>query len=231
MLSDWEVLHRVLCERRSIRAFRDEPISDDAVLRLLEAAQVAPNAGNRQPFRWMVVRHAETKRRMADAVKAEIAERLTATRPELLSDADAYASQMIGFTLAPVVIVPVYLWGRGAGLSAFSPTLGSHLLDADLRDNLFSVAAAITQMLLAAAAIGLGACWMTGPLVAESRLSSLLGVPAGWRIAALIPVGVADEQPAAPRRRALAQLALPEPDTSEDDVEEFDQFALLNAAR
>ncbi len=231
VLSDWESLHNILRARRSIRVFRDEPVSDDAVLRLLEAAQVAPSAGNRQPFRWMVVRRADTKRRMVEAVKEEIADRIRITRPDLLSDADGYASQVVGFVHAPVVIVPVYLSWRGTGVSSSSPPIGSSVLDADLRDNLFSVAAAITQMLLAATAVGLGACWMTGPLVAESRLVSLLGISPGWRMAGVIPLGIPDEQPVAPRRRALAQLVLPEPDAPEDDAEQDDQFALLHAER
>jgi nitroreductase len=47
---------------------------------------------------------------------------------------------------------------------------------------------------------------MTGPLVAEASLARTLGVPEGWRVAALIPVGYPAETPEAPRRRPLASL-------------------------
>jgi nitroreductase len=74
------------------------------------------------------------------------------------------------------------------------------------RDTTASVAAALTQLLLAAHALGLGACWMTGPLVAAAELRALLAVPDGWELAALVPLGYPAEQPAPPRRRALGRL-------------------------
>jgi nitroreductase len=62
------------------------------------------------------------------------------------------------------------------------------------------------QLLLAAHARGLGGCWMTGPLVAAEPLEELLGVPRGWSIAALVPLGYPDEQPEPPARRDLDRL-------------------------
>jgi len=46
--------------RRSIRAYTDEPVSDDQVERLLRAAMAAPSAGNQQPWEFVVVRDRET---------------------------------------------------------------------------------------------------------------------------------------------------------------------------
>ncbi len=76
-------------------------------------------------------------------------------------------------------------------------------------DALCSVAAALTQLLLAAHALGLGACWMTGPLVAEERLACALQVPDGWRISALVPVGYPAEAPEPPPRRPVSALLQP----------------------
>ena len=42
--------------RRSIRKYTEEPVSDDQVRRLLEAAMAAPSAGNQQPWHFVVVR-------------------------------------------------------------------------------------------------------------------------------------------------------------------------------
>jgi nitroreductase len=53
--------------RRSTRAFTDEEVSDEEVNRLLEAARWAPSAGNIQPWSYVVVRKAETKKRLAEA--------------------------------------------------------------------------------------------------------------------------------------------------------------------
>jgi len=46
--------------RRSIRRFRDEPVSDDLIETLLRAAMAAPSAGNQQPWHFVVIRDRET---------------------------------------------------------------------------------------------------------------------------------------------------------------------------
>ncbi len=57
----------VLKLRRSTRAFTDEAVTDDEIVKLLEAARLAPSAGNVQPWFFVVVRDAETKRRICEA--------------------------------------------------------------------------------------------------------------------------------------------------------------------
>jgi nitroreductase len=54
-------------ERRSIRAYTDEKVSDEDVERLIEAARWAPSAGNTQPWAFVVVKDAETKRKLSSA--------------------------------------------------------------------------------------------------------------------------------------------------------------------
>ena len=54
-------------ERRSVRAFTDEKVSEEDVERLLDAARWAPSAGNTQPLELVVVKGMETKRKLAEA--------------------------------------------------------------------------------------------------------------------------------------------------------------------
>jgi len=49
-----------ILERRSIRKYTDEPVSDDDLKGLLRAAMAAPSAGNRQPWEFVVIRERET---------------------------------------------------------------------------------------------------------------------------------------------------------------------------
>jgi nitroreductase len=51
--------------RRSIRKYRQEPISDEKLDMILEAACLAPSAGNRQPWRFIVVQNAHRKKQVA----------------------------------------------------------------------------------------------------------------------------------------------------------------------
>jgi nitroreductase len=61
-------------------------------------------------------------------------------------------------------------------------------------------------MLLAIHALGYGSCWMTGPTVAQATFEQLLGFGKGKFIAALLPVGVPDENPPARNRKPLEEM-------------------------
>jgi nitroreductase len=54
-------------ERRSVRAYTDKKVSDEDVERLIDAARWAPSAGNTQPWAFVVVKDAETKRKLSSA--------------------------------------------------------------------------------------------------------------------------------------------------------------------
>jgi nitroreductase len=53
--------------RRSVRAYTNKEVSEEDIGRLIEAAMVAPSAGNIQPWEFVIVKNAETKRRLSDA--------------------------------------------------------------------------------------------------------------------------------------------------------------------
>lgn len=58
---------RIIRTRRSIRAFKDQPIPDDIIEKLLEAARWAPSAGNLQPWEFFIVRNPELRKGLAKA--------------------------------------------------------------------------------------------------------------------------------------------------------------------
>ena len=60
-------LFEVIKLRRSTRAYTSEEVSDREIERLLEAARKAPSAGNIQPWHFLIVKNAETKRALAQA--------------------------------------------------------------------------------------------------------------------------------------------------------------------
>jgi nitroreductase len=50
--------------RHSVRTYEDRPVEDDKLLRVLEAARIAPSARNMQDWKFIVVRDAETRRQL-----------------------------------------------------------------------------------------------------------------------------------------------------------------------
>jgi len=205
---EYDALMRVIRERRSIRRFLPDPIGAPILERLCEAARWAPSAGNRQPFRLLVVEDAPRREAMASAVRAVVERIVAAARADRAADLAAYLENFSHFAQAPVVLAVVFRQGpdllavgRRAG-EADPAAAGQRLLI----DAVSSASAAIMNLLLAAHTLGLGACWMTGPLVAAEELRSCLAVTRGWEIAALVPLGYPAEAPAPPPRRPLGRL-------------------------
>jgi len=190
--------------RRSVRRFRDRPVPEAMVEQLLEAARWAPSAGNRQAWRFLLVRGEDKRAELREIVATALRDLRQELRGDLADDVERYLENFTHFAGAPLVVVPIF---RSVDLLQASvdddKTMQTRRAELDA---LSSVAAAVQNLLLAAHSLGLGACWMSGPLLAEAELERALAVPEGWRLAAVIPVGYPDEQPAPASRRALTRL-------------------------
>lgn len=69
-LSQWTPVESVIFNRRSIRAFKKDPLPDFVIRRILEAGRFAPSAGNAQPWKFIVVKNPEILDEMEkDAIK------------------------------------------------------------------------------------------------------------------------------------------------------------------
>jgi nitroreductase len=60
-------VYEAVVTRKSVRAFQDRDVAEDVISRLLEAARMAPSAGNRQEWRFVVVRDAAARQKLAEA--------------------------------------------------------------------------------------------------------------------------------------------------------------------
>ncbi len=189
--------------RRSIRQFTGDPVPDDVVRTIVEAAQMAPSGGNRQMCRFCAIRRRETLSGLREAVEKKVASiREHVTSPRAREQYDGYAAHFSHFDRAPVVIA---VMARPYD-SIYTRIIGKYLPEGERPPQhlvdvaSMSVAAAIENMLLAAHALGYGACFMTGPTVAQEEIESLLGVEKPWHVVALVPVGRPKGSPS-PRER------------------------------
>jgi nitroreductase len=193
--------------RRSVRRFAPDDVPDDDLRRMLDAARWAPSPTNRQPWRFLVVRDPAVRERLREATEAAFeaaAARTLAGVPE--DPGRTYGEFFTAFTQAPVALV--VLMRRP---SVVARRLGEGLSDTEraaLAGDLPAIGAAIQNLLLAAHALGYGACWMSGPLLAAAAIRAILGVPESLDLAAIVPVGRPAEAPAAPPRREVDRLLL-----------------------
>jgi nitroreductase len=165
--------------QRAMRRLTDEPVSDDDVWRILEAATMAPSGGNVQPWNFVVIRDAEIKRQIGvwylDAWQrsygpAREAMRADPDRARTFNSADYLAHHIAE---APVLVLATVR----KGMQAFGPTLGA------------SIYPAVQNLMLAARALGLGTTLTTLHKLHDDELKALLGIPDDVETMALIPVG------------------------------------------
>ena len=64
-------IYEAITTRKSVRAFEDREVPDSLVLRLLDAARLAPSASNQQEWRFIVVRDPASRKKLAQAAKAQ----------------------------------------------------------------------------------------------------------------------------------------------------------------
>jgi nicotinate-nucleotide--dimethylbenzimidazole phosphoribosyltransferase len=179
-------LHEVIAARRDIRRYRPDPVDDEILQGLLEAAHRAPSVGQSQPWRFVVVRDADTRARaawMADRCRLAQAAELEPEAARHLLDL-----QLEGIREAPVGVV-VCCDRRVAAAGVLGRAT---FADADL----WSCACAIQNLWLAARAEGLGMGWVT--LFEPAELSGLLGLPDGVVPLGWLCLGWPDERPPAP---------------------------------
>ena len=93
-------LKEVIINRKSIREYEDKPIPEEKLLRVLEAARLAPSGGNRQEWKFVVVRDIQRRQKLAQAAEGQafvgrapvvIAAVATQPNPTMICDVPAYA--------------------------------------------------------------------------------------------------------------------------------------------
>lgn len=187
-------------ERRSIRRYKPEPISDELIEQLLTAATWAPSAHNRQPWRFVVMTNAGTKHQLATAMGNRLRDDLTADNvPQEVIEKDVGRSYQ-RITNAPLLIL---LCLSMADMDSYP--------DAQRQQNEWLMAAQSTAMagqnlLLAAHTLSLGACWMCAPLFCPDVVSQTLALPPDWQPQALITIGYPAETKTKPRHPLANKL-------------------------
>jgi nitroreductase len=188
-------LFEALRTQRSVRSFRDEPVPDEAVDRILEAASWAPNAGNRQLWEFIVIRDPEMKRavggiyrRAMTMLEESLPARRAAPDPRTQPGAMMSASNNLADTMGQVPVIIVVGFDR-SGL----PYSTDGAFKGFTAETVYTgVMPAVQNLLLAARGLGLGTCLTTVANLLEGKLKELLGVPPEIQIVALIPLGYPD---------------------------------------
>jgi nitroreductase len=182
---------------RTIRRFTEEPVDDATLAKCLEAARWAPSGANAQRWRFVVLRSEESRAAVARAAAQalEVIEPVYGmSRPDPDDDSRAARTNRATYELhdragelTSVLFAQIHF-----------PTASELLLGG-------SIFPAMQNFLLAARALGLGACMTSwASYGGEPILREAVGVPDDWMLAGHIVVGWPRGRHGPVRRRALA---------------------------
>lgn len=194
MTHDSDAALGLLRAQRGCRSFTTEPVDDADVEAILEAATHAPSAENRQPWVFVVVRDAAVRDAIA-ALTRRVWEggarehSLRSLDDRLFTAVDTFFAG--GYGGAPVLVV-VAGDGRGGESAALLAS---------------SIFPATQNLLLAAAALGYGSSMTTLAAQVPDALGEILGLPAGVRPFAVVPIGRPTAPLGPPRRRPVPEVA------------------------
>ncbi len=184
---DIETFIDLLKSRRSIRAYKPDPIPDDAIQKIIEAARWAPSGANSQPWEFVVIKRKDLKDKIADlfvkAIKPVREAELTREK-EMRIPALEMEMREPGFKSAPVFIL---LCGDPRTNEAFPlavyQKVGHEVF-------ISSLASAFLCMQLAAKSLGLGSQWVSAAgSTMEDDLKRLLHIPEKLKIYDMMTVG------------------------------------------
>ncbi|MGW7580073.1 nicotinate-nucleotide--dimethylbenzimidazole phosphoribosyltransferase [Kitasatospora sp. NPDC054768] len=182
-----EAVHQVIRERRDVRnGFRPDPIPHEVLIRVLEAAHTAPSVGYSQPWDFVVIRSAKTRKRMhalAERQREAYADSLPKGR----------AKQFKEIKIEAILDTPVNIVVTSDRTRGGRHTLGRHTQPQMAP---YSAALAVENLWLAARAEGLGVGWVS--FFDDEQLVRELGLPEHLEVVAYLCVGFVDEFPDEP---------------------------------
>ena len=160
---------QLIAQRYSVRAYRPDPVEDEKLNQVLEAARLAPTAANRQPFQLVVMHTAGREQELGRIYRRE------------------------WFVQAPIIIavcaVSSLAWVRE------SDRFNARMIDA---------AIVADHLILAAADLGLGTCWIAAFNVAAAR--EVLGLPEDVEPVIFTPLGYPADSAGPKVRKPLEEL-------------------------
>ena len=201
---------RVIQDRRSIREFTSDPVSEGDLALILEAGRQAPSGENAQPWRFIVVKDETTRRHMGAIAGGGSGRRFTA---EFVTQRMQQRFASLEDEVKRKAAFEKLTSGKVSTFMADAPINLVILGKKDVWDTPYDTSAAIENILLMITALGLGACWVIAPCIDirdEERIKELLGIPEGYKAISILSIGH-PTRPHRPRPRiALKDLVYSE---------------------
>ncbi len=193
---------KIIQDRRSIRDYTDELVSEEDLKMILESARQSPSGENAQPWRFVIVKDPETRNNLGALAGGGSGRRFTA---EFVTKKMQARFSTLEDEQKKKAVFEKLTSGKVSTFLANAPVNIVVCGKKDVWDMPYDTSAAIENMLLMVTALGLGACWVIAPCIDirdEERIKTLLGLPEGYKAVSIIAIGH-PTRPHRPRPRLL----------------------------
>lgn len=195
-----------IATRRSIRNFKEDPVPDSHIRAILDAGRMAPSGVNLQPWRFIVVKSQEARKRLAEGTPMGFVPKAPVV---IICCVDTQAYNGVGQRITELKEAGAFL---GTPLANLTPeeylkrrTQNRVAAKAYLGLN---AAIAIDHMTLRAVDLGLGTCWVM--LFDQEKIKQAVDLEERYNVVALLPVGYPEHIPGPRPRLPLESLILKE---------------------
>ncbi len=173
--------------RRSIRKYKNEIISKDDILKIINSAAMAPSGGNAQPWKFIVVQNQETIQKIRSLIYEESA--------RLKLNMDRLNRFGLLFNAPNIIAACAKIENPAMNFEQFLSSV-----------EMQSASAAIQNILLSAHDSGYGTCWCKVPPFLRAGIETILSVERPYYLIANIAMGVPDEKPPPPARKNIDEI-------------------------
>ena len=190
----------VVKSRRSIRKFKEDHVSDDDILKCIEAASLAPSASNSQPWKFLIVRDSAMRLGLSEAGYNQSCLTTAPVITVILGDKSRYKKRLRrAKELADIGAVDKKVLESAPYRSRVGDIKSN-----DQNSIVLNAVLAAEHYVLAAAALGLGTCWVM--LFDFDKVVRAISSSDDCFPIALIPTGYPDEAPLARPRYPLCDI-------------------------
>lgn len=191
----------ILKTMRAMRRLKTDPVPEDIIRKIVSAAVTAPNVGNRQNWRFIIVKDRGIKERVQHYYKRALDE-FIAPQYQHGSPPSGVTRQQYDQQLEAVMYLTDHFHDAPVWIVACLEKL-------DHPETIWSGASiypAVQNILIAARTLGLGAVLTTRHTLYSAEVDAILGIPAGARSYAIIPIGYPVGRFGPVRRRPLKDV-------------------------
>ncbi|WP_274365997.1 nitroreductase family protein [Paenibacillus thermotolerans] len=208
----YSMVKEIIHGRRSVRKYKEDPVSEDDIRELIDCARYAPSDTNSQTWEFIAVLNRDTIRRIEEMTWEELNQRAAeATERGLEKEARlltrSFGPYATAFSGAPALIICLATPYASKFRDRIFDPIGLVSDDIWREEGIKSSCLAAQNLMLAAHARGLATCPMTGPvLLAEHRLKQHLEIPEDRQVNMVIALGYPNETPSKHARKEVDDI-------------------------